>query len=239
MRKAVWILAGTLALVTAPTSAVAHNEHEPRPTVDRIQINGFDVPLPAEGHCPANFERAGEHFTYFPALMDEGEAASLLCGQKYELGLWRIYDREDQVTGDSIKVAYLYGRWLGEPDWGSADRPEMGVQCRDGRLGIFVYTGGYVGGTGRNDYVPVVYSIGDTQGVEQNWRELISGSDSSAGAWMADGYRAGFLRRMRANTTSDFTIRIFGYDGAAVGTAQFDLTGIELRVEPVLEACGW
>ena len=188
------------------------------------------------GHCPDNYELAGEHFTY-DATDDRQTAAGDQCGRQYERGKWRTQHYRDDVTGESISLALLNGEWVGTKDWLNADSPEFGVQCTDNTLGIFVYTGGYVGAL--RNRVPVVYSIGDEAGIEQNWHELIRGSESSAGAWMASGLRAGLVKRLRANTTADFTIRVYGYDGAPVGTAKFDLTGIELQVEDVLQACGW
>lgn len=240
MRRLVIFTVCLLALITAVPVSGHDGEHPGEQIKPHLWIYSMELLIAkATRHCPRTYELEGQHFTYYPwaSTTEISEAMQAQCGRRYELGRWRTRDYTDTVTGDTTKLAWMSGNWVGDKDWLNADFPEFGIQCRDNRLGIWVYTGGHVGAI--RDRVPVVYAIGDEAGIEQRWWELIRGTESSAGAWMADSYRGRFVQRLRDNPVADFTIRVFGYDGAAVGTATFNLTGIELQVEPVLEACEW
>lgn len=83
------------------------------------------------------------------------------------------------------------------------------------------------------------YRFRDSDVVSQDWAELISGSDSSACAWIQEWQRRSFVDLLRQYEGEEFVIAVYGYDGAIVGTASFDMTGITLSVDPILKECGW
>lgn len=188
--------------------------------------------------CSDHFEHAGIEYTYLPDRQTAREARVANCGEEFKRGSWNVRTLTDPLRGNVGDIATLYGRWLGSHDWTADDRPEMGVQCRSDKLGIWVHTGGYVGTAYRRG-VQVEYRFGDSTVVAQDWSELIRGSDSSVGAWMQDWQRRSFVDVLRRSEGENFVIAVYGYDGAAVGVASFDMTGIRVSVEPILTECGW
>ena len=236
--RIVIVLAGIA--ITLGSSALAEEiegEHFPAWMIDESRILRSTYPVIRKtAVCPSEYQAEGVK-VFWDDQTTESMALRSLCGPEKPRGSWRTTTNTDSVTGDEIMLATLFGIWVGESDWLNADRPEFGIQCRDNTLGIWVYTGGHVGAL--RNRVPVIYAIGEEVGIEQRWYELISGSESSAGAWMPASLRGRFIERLRANPQGDFTIRVFGYDGAAVGTASFRLTGVERMVDPVLQECGW
>ena len=83
------------------------------------------------------------------------------------------------------------------------------------------------------------YRFGDSDVVSQDWAELISDSDSSASASMQEWQRRSFVDLLRQYEDHEFVIAVYGHDGAIVGTASFDMTGITLSVDPILTECAW
>ncbi|WP_419911904.1 hypothetical protein [Candidatus Poriferisodalis sp.] len=247
MRRGAALGAGVLVAAACPDNYEHAGEEytfrvsNPRPDgVHQVDLGVLESecgPRFVVAECPDDYEHAGKEYAY---LEDRTSAQRKHCGKRFERGRWRVRTIDDPVRGDIGSQAVLSGHWVGTPDWLADEVPQMGIQCQRDKLGVWVRTGGYVGAKyGRG--VPVEYRLGEWI-VTEEWGELISGSDESAGAFIQSWQRREFVSRLReaaANTETTFTISITGYDGAKYGSARFDLTGIELRVEPILQECGW
>ncbi|MCZ0939736.1 MAG: hypothetical protein OXJ55_13930 [Caldilineaceae bacterium] len=158
------------------------------------------------------------------------------CGGVLPIGGWRTGSHADELDGSSTTWATLFS----DGRIGSRyDHPELGIQCRDDTLGIYVFTGGYVAASVWSDRVAVKYRFGDGGVVEQGWHELISGGDDNVGAWMPSSYRRSFVNSLRDNPEGALVFRMWNYDNTEVGTMTFDLTGVQRVVEPILQECGW
>lgn len=194
---------------------------------------------PRTAVCPLGYENAGREYTFDPNFATDAEALNWNCGREYQRGAWRTGTFRDEVDRSKVTpYASLFGRWLGDPNWLADDAPLLQISCRPQGLAVFIHMGGFVGAAyGRG--VPVEYSFDGRRAVTQDWSELIVGDSSSAGARLQDWRRTDFLASLRAHPTAEFVFRIYAFDGTTYGTARFNLTGIELQVEPVLEACGW
>lgn len=205
-------------------------------TLSEAQEANCGTLAPVSSVCGTGYENSGDEYTFDPDETTAGVAQVRNCGKKYQRGLWRTGTFRDAVDpSDTTVYAQLPGRWVETPDWLLDDSPILYIQCRsDDGLVVYVTMGGYVGASyGRG--VPVEYSFDGAQVVSHDWSEL----SSNEGAWLQEWRRSDFLARVRANPAAEMVFRIYAYDGTVHGTARFDLTGIELQVDPVLEACGW
>ena len=113
------------------------------------------------------------------------------------------------------------------------------LRCVDNTLGIFVQTGGYVAENVWSDRIAVAYRFGDSDVVEQGWRELISGDEGNVGAWMPPSYRRAFVGALPAHAEGVLVFRMWNFDDMEVGTMTFSLIGVQRVVEPILRECGW
>ena len=112
----------------------------------------------------------------------------------------------------------------------------MVVRCHsDEGLAIYIITGGYLSANVRSDEIAVTYSFGGEQVATEGWNEAIS----NEAAFVPRSNRGPFIQKLRNNSTAVFLIRLYQYDGDTYGTASFNLTGIEIQVEPVFAECGW
>ena len=191
---------------------------------------------PRTAVCPDGYAKGGAEYTFDPDDMTASAALAQNCGRRYERGAWRTGSYSDAVDRSKTTMyAHLSGRWIGIPEWTLDDSPALSIECRsnDG-LVIYVTMGGYVGAAYQRG-VPVEYSLNGSQFTSQDWSEL----NSDEGAWLQAWRRADFISKLRTNSTAELVFRIYAFDGTVHGTARFYLTGIELQVEPVFEACGW
>ena len=159
--------------------------------------------------CPSDYESAGTSYTYWPAEQTGWAAIAENCGQRYRRGSWRVSPLCDALRGNVGNIATLHGTWIGDRDWTTENQPQVGVQCRRDKLGIWIHTGGYVGTAYRRG-VQVQYRFGDSDVVSQDWAELISGSDSSAGAWIQEWQRRSFVDLLRQYEGEEFVIAVYG-----------------------------
>ena len=105
------------------------------------------------------------------------------------------------------------------------EHPELGIQCVDNTLGIFVQTGGYVAENVWPDRIAVAYRFGDSDVVEQGWRELISGDEGNVGAWMPPSYRRALVGALPAHAEGLLVFRMWNFDDTEVGTMTGNSTG--------------
>ena len=230
------------AIAEDQSPPMAPRDHFPAWMIDESYYLGAIYPISVEEvRCEAKFHKAGEvvkietlNGTWRSAL---GERDA--CGGELPTGRWRTHTWEDELTSEKTMIALMTPSRHTMNRSGYFDTPELGIQCRDNTLGIYVYTGGYVAENVWTDRIAVAYRFGDGDVIEQGWRELISGGDSNVGAWMPSGYRRGFVNRLRANPDAGLTFRLWNYDQTEVGTMTFNLEGVKRMVEPVLKECGW
>ena len=208
-------------------------------SLDEAVVDNCGRLAPRTAVCPLGYENAGREYTFDPNFTTDEDALNWNCGIEYRRGAWRVSTMRDEVDRRKVtSYAALPGRWIGDPSWIADDTPSLQIHCRAQGLAVFVHAGGYVGAMfGRG--VPVEYSFDGRRAVAQEWNELLVDDSSSAGARLPKSETAGFVASLRAHSTAEFVFRIHAFDGTTYGTARFNLTGIELQVEPVLEACGW
>ena len=164
------------------------------------------------------------------------EREGIACGGQLPSGRWLSGSSTDALDDSTWSWASLRSdQQIGR----RYDHPELGIQCVDNTLGIFVQTGGYVAENVWSDRIAVAYRFGDSDVVEQGWRELISGDEGNVGAWMPSGYRKAFVDTLRAHAEDVLAFRMWNFDGTEVGTMTFSLTGVQRVVEPILQGCGW
>ncbi len=157
------------------------------------------------------------------------------CGPPWPPGTWYQYSRQDPITGAVTAGGRAAGAWLGVRHHAAVETPSLLVHCAAGKLSVVVHTGGVVVATyGRG--IPVDYRIGETIRFEE-WNEVETGHSRRAGVSLPPWFTSTFMELLGDNSEGDFLIRVFGHDGAEVGTAQFDLAAIEKMVVPILEIC--
>ena len=166
---------------------------------------------------------------------DTAGAADARCGPVWSPGSWYQYEREDPVTGEITAGGRLTGSWIGPRDHEAADAPSFVVRCGAGQLDVVVHTGGAVVAAYGHG-IPVDYRLGDTVRSEE-WNELDTPGSRRAGVLMPRWFTAGFVELLAANPAGDLILRVFGYDGAELGTATFDLAAIETMMAPVRDIC--
>ena len=188
--------------------------------------------------CSSQWEHSGTEVTYDPDDYGSARAVAVkFCGNEYREGGWQAFTGRDRVdpsvTWSGVDLA---GRWLGAYQRTADDRPELVVRCHSNLgLDILLRTGGYLAAGARSDVITVTYSFGGEQVATEGWQEAIS----NEAAFVPRRNLGTFIQKLRNNSTAEFLIRLYQYDGDTYGTASFDLTGIELQVEPAFAECGW
>ncbi len=192
---------------------------------------------PIEGVCPEDYRNAGNAYTFDPDDTSLETAVFANCGKRFQRGRWVTRSDRDVVDSSvTIKYAVLGGKWIGTPDWLADDEPTLAIGCSSkAGLQIAVFVGGYISADIYTDVIKVEYSFNRTDAAEGAWNQ----STSNDAVVVPRQSRAHFVSKFRANSEDEFVIRFYQFDRSVYGTASFNLTGIELRVEPVFEACGW
>ena len=166
-----------------------------------------------------------------------GRAASEdRCGAPWPPGTWHETAQTDPVTGAENADARLSGRWLGVHHHRALAVPSLAIDCVAGGLAVALHTGGDIAAAYGHG-VPVEYRIGDTVRFEE-WVELPTSPGRDAGVSLPQWLTGEFVTLLRDNVGAEFVIRVFGYDGTPVGTASFDLGGIDQPAESVFGLCG-
>ncbi len=166
---------------------------------------------------------------------DTAAAADGPCGPVWPPGTWYQYERQDPITGEIMAGGRATGSWFGTRHHEAADAPAFVAQCAAGRLDIVVRTGGAVFAA-YGQGVLVDYRAGDTVRSEE-WNELDSPDSRRAGVAIPRWFIVDFVDLLAANPAGDLFFRVFGHDGAEVGTASFDLAAIDMMLAPIREIC--
>ena len=207
-----------------------------RQTLAEARESSCGTLAPITKTCGVAYANSGTEYTFDPDEESANDVVARECGTAYKRGAWNTGTYTDSVDASvTTEYAQLAGRWIGDKDWLADDIPYLHVQCRsDEGLVVYVNTGGYIGASYRRG-IPVEYSFDGQNAVQEDWNELAS----NEGAWLQAWRRTDFVSRLRAHSTSKMVLRIRDHNGAVYGTMEFPLTGIELQVEPVFDACGW
>ena len=100
---------------------------------------------------------------------------------------------------------------------------------------MVVHTGGaLVAVYGRG--IPVEYRVANTAMYEE-WNELDGPGAPRAGVSLPPWFTAGFVELLEANPEGELLLRALRHDGAAAGTATFDLVAIEAMMAPIRQLC--
>ena len=254
MKLMAGVIVGALALTVVTAGAMAQaaddaivvdHRYQPVPADEAIAVARRSLAVVGNwladntetGVCLITRANGGTEFTFLTirnSIMAERTAVREQCGELRDTGSWRRHTTSDPIDGSSELYAWLGGRSLaGGVSWDAP--PQFGLQCTDNTLGVYVDVDSYVGSL--TDSVPVTYRIGEAVKSE-SWNELISGSNSSAGAWLPSWKRGDFIALVRNRANDEFVIRITGYDGEQF-EARFDLAGFDVYPEMVLTECGW
>ena len=141
----------------------------------------------------------------------------------------------DPITGHAESVLRLSGAWHGARHRSTAVTPALVIRCAAGTPRVVVQTGGVFAPDGQG--VAVQYRAGEVLRAE-TWQDVPSPQARLAGVspprWLVDD----LLTFLRQNPAAELLVRVFAHDGAPLGTAAFDLAGIESLTEPTLGLCG-
>ena len=157
------------------------------------------------------------------------------CGAPWPEGSWFRYAATDPITGDAESVLRLSGAWRGARHRSTAVTPALVIRCAAGVVSVVVRVGGVFAPDGRG--VAVQYRAGEVLRAE-TWQDVPSPEARLAGVspprWLVDD----LLAVLRQNPGAELLVRVFALDGAPMGTAAFDLAGIESLTEPTPGLCG-
>ena len=193
---------------------------------------GAEVTIGPEGAAPAGAATpAGEP----PATAAIAAVAGEPCGAPWPEGAWFRYAATDPITGDAESVLHLGGAWRGARHRTTAVTPALVIRCAAGAVSVVVQVGGVFAPDGRG--VAVQYRAGEVLRAE-TWQDIPSPQARLAGVspprWLVDD----LLAALRQNPGAELLVRVFTHGGAPLGTAAFDLAGIESLTEPTPGLCG-
>ncbi|MXZ30872.1 MAG: hypothetical protein F4Z22_08545 [Acidimicrobiia bacterium] len=180
------------------------------------------------------------------------------CGAPWPSGTWHRVSSQDPILESETLASQLSGTWLGITDRETQAVPDLSISCTveapsetpdetaepidetaptaSRGLTLTIRTGGTIAAAyGRG--VPVEYRVGDATRT-QEWLEFAGGQSSDAGVSVPPWLVADFVDMIRLDPEADLVIRVFGYDGAPVGTASFTLSNFESAAAPILDRCG-
>jgi len=166
-----------------------------------------------------------------PLVASDGASVESACALRWPSGSWYQYSRRDPVTGDvTISGGRHTGAWLGSPHRTAAAAPSFELRCTAGRLRAMVHTGGTLTGpygptSSYRQRIPVDYRIGGSARF-QDWTGLGDAAGLSSGVSLPPLFAADFAGLVAANLSGEFLFRSYGPDGAAFGTAVFDLAAV-------------
>ncbi len=165
----------------------------------------------------------------------DGTAVADACAPLWPPGAWYQYSRRDPVTGSTTSGGSHTGSWLGSRHPAAAAVPSFELRCTGGRLEARVHTGGALAGS-RVRGIPVDYRIGGSLRF-QEWAPAGAAAGSSPAVSLPPLFAADFAGLLAANPSGEFLFRPYGPDGAALGTAAFDLAAVGEMVRPLREHC--
>ena len=223
-------------LIVAATASVALSQDTPAEDAPSQDTSTEDAPsqdVPAED-VPAE-DASSEDTPAEDALAEDTPADDALVDMTEDSDVDDSGVKGDPITGAPSAGGRLAGSWLGVPHHTVADAPTLVLECSAGRLEVMVHTGGAVVAVYGHG-VPVAYRVGET--VEfQEWNQFAPAEGPSGGVSVPPWLVGGFVALLGANPSGDFLIRMFGHDGAPVGTASFDHEAIAVLMAPVPETC--
>ena len=206
----------------------------------RLQVCGLIWQV---DECPDNYEMAGTQFRWPHRLdysSDLDEARTEHCGTEYKVGDWSksSWGTElDNYSGSAVSLEAYRAEKMDPED----AVPILRIVCHDDTLAVLINWGGaHVEGLPstagfRTDKVHVGYRFGDDNPVEKFWI-----ANNSERVFLERADRGAFVKSLRSTENGILVVdAVGGPHGDRIGTAWFDLTGITLSVEPIVQECGW
>jgi hypothetical protein len=193
-----------------------------------------DADVVVDARACAAISASDARLQCFDLLVGKHNLNAPLPAEIKSVGSWEVTEDKSPIDDSKINIAQLVATNVS----GSSNRDSafalLSVRCREAVFEVYLTTSDIIDFAG-TDPQPVLVRIGAQTARQERWASGTGGK--TVGLWGSDGSKgAAFVKEIMGSDNPSLVIRTNIYNGATI-TAQFDISGAESTLEPILALC--